>query len=153
MEIIAENRKVRFNYTILNEYDAGMVLLGSEVKSLRQRRASIGDAYILESGMELWVHNLHISEYKQSNKKNHNPLRVRKLLLRKREIYKIAGGIKTAGITVVPRLVYFNDRGLAKIKIALVKGKKLYDKREAIKAREWDREKSRTLKRGACEKE
>ncbi|ABD43560.1 SsrA-binding protein SmpB [Anaplasma phagocytophilum] len=147
MDIVAENRKVRFNYTILSEYDAGIVLLGSEVKSLRQHKVSMGDAYVLESGMELWVHNLHISEYNRSSYKNHSPLRVRKLLLRRREINKIAGSVKASGITVVPRLVYFNERGLAKVRIALVKGKKLYDKREAIKAREWEREKGRTMKR------
>ncbi|KJV80695.1 smpB family protein [Anaplasma phagocytophilum str. CRT53-1] len=98
-------------------------MLGSEVKSLRQHKVSMGDAYVLESGMELWVHNLHISEYNRSSYKNHSPLRVRKLLLRRREINKIAGSVKASGITVVPRLVYFNERGLAKVRIALVKAR------------------------------
>ena len=146
MNVVAENRKVRFNYLVLDEYDAGIVLLGSEVKSLRQHKVSMGDSYILESGMELWVHNLHISSYDRSSSRNHAPLRVRKLLLRKREICKIAGILKVSGMAVVPRLIFFNDKGLAKIRIAVVKGKKLYDKREAIKNREWNREKNRALK-------
>ena len=146
MKVISENRKVRFDYFVVSEYDAGMVLLGSEVKSLRQGKVSMGDSYVMESGMELWVHNLHISEYNRSNKKNHPPLRVRKLLLKKREIYKIAGVMKNAGMTVVPRLMFFNENGIAKLRIAVVKGKKLYDKREAIKTREWNREKSRLLR-------
>ena len=147
MNVVAENRKVRFNYQVIDEYDAGIVLLGSEVKSLRQHKVSMGDSYILESGMELWVHNLHISSYNMSSNRNHAPLRVRKLLLRKREISKIAGLLKISGITVVPRTIFFNHKGLAKMRIAVVKGKKLYDKRESIKTREWNREKSRALKR------
>ncbi|MCU7611107.1 SsrA-binding protein SmpB [Anaplasma capra] len=147
MEVVAENRRARFDYLILQEYDAGMVLVGSEVKSLRQRKVNIGDAYVLERDMELWVHNLHISEYNMSHNKNHSPLRMRKLLLRRREIHKIMGSIKTAGLTVVPLMIFFNDKGFAKIRIAVVKGKKLYDKREAIKTRDWNREKSRMARR------
>ncbi|ACM49710.1 single-stranded DNA-binding protein [Anaplasma marginale str. Dawn] len=147
MEIVAENRKARFDYFVLQEYDAGMVLVGSEVKSLRQRKVNMGDAYVLEKDMELWIHNLHISEYNRSDRKNHKPLRVRKLLLRKREIHKIAGNIKVSGLAVVPLMIFFNNKGIAKIKIAIVKGKKLYDKREAIKTRDWQREKSRISRR------
>ncbi|AAV87003.1 small protein B homolog [Anaplasma marginale str. St. Maries] len=147
MEIVAENRKARFDYFVLQEYDAGMVLVGSEVKSLRQRKVNMGDAYVLEKDMELWIHNLHISEYNRADRKNHKPLRVRKLLLRKREIHKIAGNIKVSGLAVVPLMIFFNNKGIAKIKIAIVKGKKLYDKREAIKTRDWQREKSRISRR------
>ncbi|MEH0831356.1 SsrA-binding protein SmpB [Anaplasma bovis] len=147
MEVIAENKKARYNYFVLKEYDAGIVLQGTEVKSLRQRKVNIGDAYILEKNMELWVHNLHISEYNMSHNKNHSPLRIRKLLLRKKEISKIAGSIKSTGYTAAPLLLFFNERGLAKMRIAIVKGKKEYDKRESIKTREWNREKERSHKK------
>ena len=146
MEIIAENRKARFEYFILEEFEAGMILLGSEVKSLRERKVSISDSYIIEKNNEIWLHNMHIAEYKAATKRNHKPKRERKLLLHRKEINKLIGQIKTAGITVVPLLVYFNDKGLAKTKIAIVKGKKLYDKRATIKEREWSREKSRLSK-------
>lgn len=139
MEVIAENRKARFEYFILEEFEAGMVLLSSEVKSLRERKVNISDAYVIEKNSEIWLHNMHIAEYKAANRKNHKPKRERKLLLHKKEINKLIGQIKTAGITVVPLSVYFNDKGLAKTKIAVVKGKKLYDKRATIKQREWDR--------------
>ncbi|QXK92258.1 SsrA-binding protein SmpB [Neoehrlichia mikurensis] len=146
MEVIIENRKARFNYFIVQEFDAGIVLIGSEVKSLRQRKVSIAEAYVIERKMELWLYGLHISEYNHSGYRNHSPLRPRKLLLRKKQIYKIAGNLKTSGVTVVPLLLFFDDKGLAKVKIAMVKGKKLYDKREAIKARDWDREKNRAMR-------
>lgn len=146
MEIIAENRKARFEYFILEEFDAGLVLLGSEVKSLRERKANISDAYVIEKNNEMWLHNMHIAEYKSATKRNHKPKRERKLLLHRREIGKLIGQIKTSGITVVPLSIYFNQKGIAKAKIAIVKGKKLYDKRATIKQREWDREKSRLSK-------
>ncbi|KJV69297.1 SsrA-binding protein SmpB [Candidatus Neoehrlichia procyonis] len=146
MEVIVENRKARFNYFIIQEFDAGVVLIGSEVKSLRQRKVSITEAYVVEKNMELWLHGLHISEYNRSSYRNHSPLRPRKLLLRKKQIYKIAGNLKASGLTVVPLLIFFNDKGLVKIKIAIVKGKKLYDKREVIKERDWSREKSRIMR-------
>lgn len=146
MEIIAENRKARFEYFILEELEAGLVLLGSEVKSLRERKANISDAYVIEKNNEMWLHNMHIGEYKAATRKNHKPKRERKLLLHKREIGKLIGHIKASGITVVPLSLYFNEKGIAKTKIAIVKGKKLYDKRATIKQREWDREKSRLSK-------
>ncbi|CAI27523.1 SsrA-binding protein [Ehrlichia ruminantium] len=148
MDIIIENRKVRFNYFIIQEFDAGIVLIGSEVKSLRQRKVSIAESYVTERNMELWLCNLHISEYTQANTKNHNPTRPRKLLLKKKQIYKISGNMKNDGFTVVPLFLYFNDKGIAKAKIVIVKGKKLHDKRETIKARDWNREKNRILRGG-----
>ncbi|NUY39753.1 SsrA-binding protein SmpB [Wolbachia endosymbiont of Litomosoides brasiliensis] len=146
MEVIAENRKARFEYFILEEFEAGMVLLSTEVKSLRERKANISDAYVIEKDGEIWLHNMHIAEYKAANKKKHKPKRERKLLLHKKEINKLIGKIKIAGVAVVPLLTYFNNKGLAKTKIAIVKGKKLYDKRVTIKQREWDREKNRLYK-------
>ncbi|AHC38925.1 SsrA-binding protein SmpB [Ehrlichia muris] len=146
MDIIVENRKVRFNYFIIQEFDAGIVLIGSEVKSLRQRKVSIAEAYVTERNMELWLCNLHISEYNQASTRNHSPTRPRKLLLKKKQIYKISGNMKNDGFTVVPLFLYFNDKGLAKVKIVIVKGKKLHDKRETIKTRDWNRQKSRVLR-------
>ena len=141
-----ENRKVRFNYFIIQEFDAGIVLIGSEVKSLRQRKVSIAEAYVIERDMELWLYNLHISEYNQASTRNHSPTRPRKLLLRKKQIYKISGNMKNDGFTVVPLSLYFNEKGIAKAKIVIVKGKKLHDKRETIKTRDWNREKNRILR-------
>ncbi|WP_333023440.1 SsrA-binding protein SmpB [Wolbachia endosymbiont of Pentidionis agamae] len=146
MEVIAENRKARFEFLILEEIEAGIVLFGSEVKSVRERKVNISDAYIIEKKGELWIYNMHIAEYKSANKLNHKPKRTRKLLLHKKEINKLVGKIKTSGMTSVPLLIYFNNKGIVKIKIAVVKGKKLHDKRETIKQREWDREKQRALK-------
>ncbi|MDG7055947.1 MAG: SsrA-binding protein SmpB [Wolbachia endosymbiont of Meromenopon meropis] len=146
MEIIVENKKARFEFFLLEEFEAGIVLLSSEVKSLRERKANISDAYIIENNSEIWLRNMHIAEYKSANKKNHKIRRERKLLLRKKEISKLIDGIKIAGITVIPLSVYFNSKGLAKTKIAIAKGKKLYDKRAIIKQREWDREKNRFSK-------
>lgn len=147
MEIIAENRKVRFEYFILEELEAGIMLLGSEVKSLRERKANISDAYVIEKNNEMWLYNMHIAEYKAATRKNHKPKRERKLLLHRKEINKMIGKIKITGITVVPILIYFNSNGIAKTRIAIVKGKKLYDKRATIKEREWNREKNRLLKK------
>ncbi|KJV65711.1 SsrA-binding protein SmpB [Ehrlichia muris] len=146
MDIIVENRKVRFNYFIIQEFDAGIVLIGSEVKSLRQRKVSIAEAYVTERNMELWLCNLHISEYNHASTRNHSPTRPRKLLLKKKQIYKISGNMKNDGFTVVPLFLYFNNKGLAKVKIVIVKGKKLHDKRETIKTRDWNRQKSRVLR-------
>lgn len=147
MEIIAENRKVKFEYFILEELEVGIVLLGSEVKSLRERKANISDAYIVEKNNEMWLYNMHIAEYKAATRKNHKPKRERKLLLHRKEINKMIGKIKTTGITVVPIVIYFNSNRIAKARIAIVKGKKLYDKRATIKEREWNLEKNRLLKK------
>jgi SsrA-binding protein len=145
-KIVADNRRARFDYEILDTFEAGLVLLGSEVKSLRQGRASLADSYASVEGGELWLVNSHIPEFKQANRLNHEPRRPRKLLLNKREIHRLTGGIQREGLTIVPLKVYFNDRGRAKAEVALARGKKLHDKRETEKQRSWDRERSRLLR-------
>jgi SsrA-binding protein len=145
-KVVADNRRARFDYEILDTFEAGLVLLGSEVKSLRQGRASLSDSYASVNGGELWLVNSHIPEFKQANRLNHEPRRARKLLLNKREIQRLSGGIQREGLTIVPLKVYFNDRGRAKAEIALARGKKQHDKRETEKQRSWQREKSRLLR-------
>ena len=145
-KIVVDNRRARFDYEILDTFEAGLMLLGSEVKSLRQGRASLSDSYASVEGGELWLVNSHIPEFKQANRLNHEPRRPRKLLLNKREINRLTGGIQREGLTIVPLKVYFNDRGRAKAEIALARGKKLHDKRETEKQRSWDRERSRLLR-------
>lgn len=143
---VAENRRARFDYHLDETYDAGVVLVGSEVKSLRDGRASIQDAYAAEQGGEIWLINSHIPEYHGANRFNHEPRRHRKLLLNRKEIGKLIGSLKRGGVTLVPLTIYFNERGRAKVKIALARGKKLHDKRETEKKRDWDREKHRLLR-------
>lgn len=143
---VAENRRARFDYHLDETYDAGVVLVGSEVKSLRDGRASIQDAYAAEQGGEIWLINSHIPEYHGANRFNHEPRRQRKLLLNRKEIGKLIGSLKRGGVTLVPLTIYFNERGRAKVKIALARGKKLHDKRETEKKRDWDREKHRLLR-------
>jgi SsrA-binding protein len=143
---VAENRRARFDYHLDDTYDAGIVLVGSEVKSLRDGRASIQDAYAGEQGGEIWLINAHIPEYHGANRFNHEPRRQRKLLLHRKEIGKLVGSLKRGGFTLVPLTIYFDERGRAKVKIALARGKKLHDKRETEKKRDWDREKHRLLR-------
>jgi len=143
---VAENRRARFDYHLDDTYDAGVVLVGSEVKSLRDGRASIQDAYAAEQGGEIWLINSHIPEYHGANQFNHEPRRQRKLLLNRKEIGKLIGSLKRGGVTLVPLTIYFNERGKAKVKIALARGKKLHDKRETEKARDWSREKQRLMR-------
>lgn len=145
-KVVADNRRARFDYEILNVYEAGLMLVGSEVKSLRQGRASLADSYATMNDGELWLVNAHIPEFGQANRFNHEARRPRKLLLNKREIHRLAGGIQREGLTVVPLKVYFNERGRAKAEIALARGKKQHDKRETEKQRTWDRERSRLLR-------
>ena len=133
------NRKAHFNYQILEEIEAGIILLGSEVKSLREGKASISEAYIIDKNSELILINSNISEYKGANRFNHLPKRERKLLLRKKQIDKIIGKINNQGLSVVPIKIYFNKKNYAKILIGISKGKKLYDKREVIKKRDENR--------------
>ena len=144
--MVADNRRARFDYEILDVFEAGLVLVGSEVKALRQGRASLSDSYASVNDGELWLVNSHIPEFKQANRLNHEPRRARKLLLNKREIQRLSGGIQREGLTIVPLKVYFNDRGRAKAEIALARGKKHHDKRETEKQRDWNREKSRLLR-------
>lgn len=144
MEI--KNRSAYFEYFIDAKYEAGMVLLGTEVKSLREGRASFNDSYCIIHKGEVWLKSLHIAEYSHGTVNNHEPLRDRKLLLQKREIKRIESKLKEKGYTLIPLRIFFNEKNLIKIEIGLAKGKKLHDKRESIKKRETDREIKRLLK-------
>jgi len=146
-KIISQNRRARFNYEIIETMEAGIVLAGSEVKSLRTSKVNISDTYAAPENDEIKIHNLFINEYKNSSQKDINPRRIRKLLLHKREIKKIQGYIDQKGLTLIPLKLYFNSKGVAKMELAIAKGKKLYDKREAEKKRDWDRSKQRLLKK------
>jgi len=145
-QVVATNRNARFEYHIGDVYEAGIVLTGTEVKSLRTGKANIKDAYGLISDNEAWLINSHIDEYKQGNRHNHNPTRHRKLLLHKSEIRKLIGVLKTSGVTMIPLNMYFNEHGKVKLEIGVATGKKKFEKREAIKDRDWKREQSRLLK-------
>ena len=145
-KLIAENRRARFDYEIEDTLEAGIVLVGSEVKSLRESKANITESYASVEKGELWLINAYIPEYAPANRFNHAPRRHRKLLVKARERGKLMGAIEREGRTVVPLKLYFNDRGLAKIEIALAKGKKNYDKRETSKQRDWQRDKARLMK-------
>jgi len=134
------NRQAYYDYYIDEKYDAGIVLTGTEVKSLRAGKASFNDSYCYIHKGELWIRSLHIAEYSHGTAYNHDPLRERKLLLNRREIRKIESKIKEKGVTVVPLRIFFSDKGHAKVEIGLGKGKKLYDKRETIKQRDTQRE-------------
>jgi SsrA-binding protein len=140
------NRSAYHEYFIDAKYDAGIVLLGTEVKSLRSGRASFNDAYCQVHKGEIWLKSLHIGEYSHGTVNNHDPLRDRKLLLQRREIKKIESKLKEKGYTLVPLRIYLNDKNLVKIEIGLAKGKKLHDKRESIKQKDVEREMKRFLK-------
>lgn len=144
--VVAENRKARFNYEIIDTYEAGLALTGTEVKSLRDGKANIAESYASDEDGEIWLINSYLPEYLQGNRFNHDTRRRRKLLLSKREIHRLRSGINREGMTLVPLKIYFNDRGRAKLELALAKGKKLHDKRETSKERDWNRQKSRLLK-------
>ncbi|CAK06998.1 putative RNA binding protein [Rhizobium johnstonii 3841] len=145
-KVVAENRKARFNYEIIDTYEAGIVLMGTEVKSLREGKANIAESYASDEGGEIWLINSYLPEYLQANRFNHEPRRRRKLLLSGREIHRLRSAINREGMTLIPLKIYFNDRGRAKMELALAKGKKLHDKRESEKERDWNRQKSRLLK-------
>ena len=146
IKIVCNNRKAKFNYFFQELMEAGIVLKGSEVKSLRDGKANITDAYASDNNAEMYLINSYITSYKESSYNNHNPRDMRKLLLNKREINKLIGKINQEGLTVIPTKMYFK-KGKAKIQIAIAKGKKLYDKRNVKKKRDWDREKARLLSR------
>jgi SsrA-binding protein len=147
LKVVAENRKARFNYEIGDTYEAGIALTGSEVKSLRSGKATIAESYADSKAGELWLVNANIPEYLQAGPfNNHAPKRPRKLLLHQREIDRLATGVEREGMTIVPLKLYFNERGRAKVELALARGKKLHDKRETLKKRSWDREKSRLMR-------
>ena len=143
---VAQNRKARFNYFIEEEIEAGLVLTGTEVKSLRDGRANIEDAYAAGKGDELWLLNSDIAEYSAGNRFNHEARRPRKLLLHKKQIKKLLGRLKVKGVTLVPLALYFNSRGLAKVKLGIGTGKKEYEKRDTIKKRDWQRDKARIVR-------
>ena len=145
-KVVADNRKARFHYAIGETFEAGVALTGSEVKSLRNGRANIGELYAGTRDGELWLYNSNISEYKQAGRFNHAPKRPRKLLLHRRQINKLIGAVEREGMTVVPLKIYFNDKGHAKVEIALAKGKKLHDKRQSEKKRDWQRERGRLMR-------
>lgn len=147
MDIIATNRQARFKYALLEKYEAGLVLKGSEVKSLRNKDASLNEAFAQVRGEELYLYGLHIGPYQQAGLEAHEPRRPRKLLLNKTEISRIIGKVNERGFTLVPVTLYFNKRGIAKVEIALAKGKRLHDKRETIRKRETTRDIRRALKR------
>jgi SsrA-binding protein len=145
-KVILENRRARFDYEILETFEAGIALAGPEVKSLRQGRGNLQDAYASVDHGELYLVNAYIPEYTEANRFNHETRRPRKLLLHRREIDRLAGGVQREGLTIVPLRLFFNPRGRAKAEIALARGKKLHDKRETEKQRSWVREKSRLLR-------
>jgi len=146
-KVVAENRKARFNYEIGETFDAGLALTGTEVKSLRTGKATIAESYAhVDRKGEAWLVNATIPEYEAGNRFNHEPKRLRKLLLKQRELAKLSQAVEREGMTIVPLRIYFNDRGRAKLRLALARGKKLHDKREVEKKRDWSREKGRLLR-------
>ncbi len=146
MEIVSTNKKARFNYEIIEKIEAGIALKGTEVKSIRNRNVSIGESYAQIKDDEVFLHNLHISPYEQGNRENHDPIRVRKLLLHKREIKKLVARTQQKGLSLVPLSIYLR-KGKVKVELAVGRGKRLVDKREAIKKKTIEREIERIVKR------
>lgn len=145
-QLIAQNRRARHDYLIEETFEAGLLLTGTEVKSLRASRCSLGEAYAADQGGELHLLNAHISPYGPASRFNHEPKRPRKLLVHKREADRLLGLIRRGGYTLVPLSIYFNERGIAKIELGLARGKKKADKRETEKARDWQRDKARLMR-------
>jgi len=145
-KVVAENRKARRNFEIEETFEAGLMLSGTEVKSLRSGKANIAESYASDEGGELFLLNAHIPEYAQASRFNHAPRRPRKLLLNRKEILRLMVGIQREGMTIVPLKLYFNGRGIAKLEIALAKGRKLHDKRQVERKRDWDRQKARLMR-------
>jgi len=146
MEIVSTNKKARFNYEIIEKIEAGIVLKGTEVKSIRNRNVSIGESYAQIKENEVFLHNLHISPYEQGNRENHDPIRVRKLLLHKQEIKKLVSKIQLKGLSLVPLSIYLR-KGKIKVELAVGRGKRLVDKRESIKKKTIQREIDRIVKK------
>ncbi len=146
IKVVAENRKARFNYAIEDTVEAGIVLTGTEVKSIRGGKSTIAESYADPKDGEIWLVNANIPEYLQGNRFNHEPRRPRKLLLHKRQINKLVGAVEREGMTLIPLKLYFNEQGRAKLELALAKGKKLHDKRETERKRDWSREKGRLMR-------
>ncbi|MCC2603360.1 SsrA-binding protein SmpB [Sphingopyxis yananensis] len=145
-KVVAENRRARFDYAIEQVFEAGIALQGTEVKSLRFGQGTIAESYAEVVDGEVWLVNSNIPEFSHGNRFNHEPKRLRKLLLNWREINKLHAGVMRQGMTIVPLSVYFNGRGRAKVELALAKGKKAHDKRDSIKERDWKRDKERLMK-------
>ena len=144
--LAADNRKARFNYEIGQTFEAGIALTGTEVKSLRGGKATIGEAYAGPSGNDLMLFNAYIPEYLEANRFNHDTKRPRRLLLHRRQIDKLIGATQRQGYTVIPLKIYFNERGRAKVELGLGKGKQAHDKRESVKQRDWERDRARLLR-------
>ena len=144
--IVAQNRRARHDYFIDESLEAGIVLNGTEVKSLREGRASLQDSYASEMAGELWLFNAYIPEYRPANRFNHETRRPRKLLVHRREVDRLIGAVQRKGVTLVPLSLYFNHRGLAKVDLGLARGKRMHDKRESERQRDWQREKARLLR-------
>ncbi|WP_135447513.1 MULTISPECIES: SsrA-binding protein SmpB [Tabrizicola] len=147
--LIAENRRARFDYHIESDLEAGIVLHGSEVKSLRQGGANIAESYASVEGGELWLINSYIAPYLQAKTFGHEERRRRKLLVSKKELSRLWNAVGREGMTIVPMKMYFNDRGIVKLKLGIAKGKKLADKRETTAKRDWERQKARLLKQNS----
>ncbi|MCW3849094.1 SsrA-binding protein SmpB [Sphingomonas sp. LB-2] len=146
LKTVAENRRARYEYFIETIYEAGIALTGTEVKSLRFGEGSIAEAYAEVKDRQVWLVNANIPEFSHGNRFNHEPKRPRKLLLHEREINKLHGAVAREGMTLVPLSIYFNGRGRAKVELALAKGKKVHDKRETIKERDWKRDQQRIMR-------
>ncbi len=146
LNVTIKNKKASFEYEFIDTYEAGLQLMGTEIKSIRDSKASIKEGYCVFKKGELYIKNIHISEYKEGSYNNHEPKRDRKLLLHKRELEKLSKKKNDVGLTIIPVKMYINSRGLAKIQIALAKGKKMYDKRESLKAKDDKRYMDRALK-------
>ena len=145
-KLIAENRRARFDYFLEDNIEAGIALLGTEIKALRDGRANIAESYVAAEGREVVLINADIPPYKQANRFNHEPRRPRKLLLHRKQIDKLIGAVQRDGQTIIPLRLYLNESGKAKLEIALAKGKKLHDKRETEAARDWQRDKARLMR-------
>ena len=146
-QINIRNKRASFDFHLLDKYVAGIQLTGTEIKSVKQGKASLSDSFCIFKSGELWIKNMHIAEYEKGTYFNHEPLRLRKLLLRKNELNKLQKKIKEKGLTIIPVSVFISERGFAKMEIALAKGKKVHDKRESIKAKDSKRELDREMKR------
>jgi SsrA-binding protein len=146
LRVVADNRKARFHYFIDETFEAGVALTGTEVKSLRLGKATIGESYADAREGEIWLINSNIPEYLQANRFNHTPKRPRKLLLHRNQINRLVGAVEREGMTLVPLKLYFNEQGRAKVELALARGKKLFDKRDTEKKRSWERERGRLMR-------
>ncbi len=146
-KVVAENRRARYDYFVEERLEAGIELTGTEVKSLRVGEGSIAESYAAVDGDELWLINSHVPEYSHGNRLNHHPRRPRKLLLKAREIAKLQGAVTRQGLTIVPLSIYFNGSGRAKVELAVARGKKMHDKRDTEKERDWKREQGRLLRK------